>query len=91
LPPVEGFGYLSEYEKRFANKKSKSGLRILIIRDSFGDHLVPFISEIFDESVFIFDGWRYELNDSIVEIVKPDIVIYLGLETHIKNFTKNYE
>ena len=60
--------------------------RILFIRDSFGDLLIPFLKEPFSESVFIFDGWNYGLNKKIIETVKPDIVIFLGLETHLEHY-----
>ena len=76
------------YERRYINEHSKSGLRVLFIRDSFGNQLVPFVKEPFAESLFIFDAWRYELNKPIIEKVKPDVVIFLGLETHLESFIK---
>jgi|TARA_B110000046_G_scaffold52468_1_gene58653 hypothetical protein len=86
----EDWAYPSEFEKRYTNKKIKSGLKILFIRDSFGNQLIPFVSEVFKESVFIFDSWQYGLNQPIIEIVKPDIVVFLGLETHLDNIIKDY-
>ena len=87
---IKGFPYPWSYEVRYTNKKIKSGLKILFIRDSFGDQLIPFVREVFKESVFIFDAWRYQLNKPIIEIVKPDIVVYLGLETHLEGMLKKY-
>ena len=81
--PPEGFGYPDEYEMRYLNANATSDLRILVIRDSFGRMLMPFIIEQFKESVFIFDAWRYATNEEIVEAVKPDIVVFIGLETHM--------
>ncbi len=85
------FGYADEYEIRYLNKKLKSGLKILIIRDSFAGVLIPFIREEFKESVFIWDKWQYGLNKQIIEVVKPDVVVFLGLETHIDNLLKDYK
>ncbi|MDG1518664.1 MAG: hypothetical protein P8Q42_11600 [Flavobacteriales bacterium] len=87
---IEGFPYPREYEVRYTNKQIKSGLKILFIRDSFSKQLIPFVREVFEESVFIFDAWRYQLNKPIIEVVKPDIVVYLGLETHLENMLKKY-
>ena len=70
----------------YRNPSDTTAPKILVIRDSFGDQLIPFLKEPFSESVFIFDGWDYGLNKEIIETVKPDIVIFLGLETHIENF-----
>jgi len=81
----ETFPYKWGYEERFINRKIKKGLRILFIRDSFGKQLIPFIKEPFKESIFIFDNWKYNLNKSIIEKTKPDIVVFLSLETHIDN------
>ena len=85
FPPLKWFAYPHEYELRYVKENAKSGLKILVIRDSFGTFTMPFIAELFNESVFVFDAWRYGLNKPIVETVKPDIVLYLGLETHINN------
>ena len=52
------WAYPSEFEKRYTNKKIKSGLKILFIRDSFAEQLIPFVSEVFKESLFIFDSWH---------------------------------
>ena len=84
------WAYPSEFEKRYTNKKIKSGLKILFIRDSFAEQLIPFVSEVFKESLFIFDSWQYGLNKPIIEIFKPDIVVFLGLETHLDNIIKDY-
>lgn len=85
FPVTDGFPYPYEFEKVFRNENDTTLPKILIIRDSFGDLLIPFLKEPFSESVFIFDGWRYGLNKEIIETIKPDIVIFLGLETHIEN------
>ncbi len=86
FPNVPGFPYPSEYEKRFTNANLDNGLRVLFIRDSFGEQMMPFIRDQFSETVFIFDAWQYKLNKAIVEELKPDIVIFEGLETNIEAF-----
>jgi hypothetical protein len=83
FPPIPEFPYPWDYEKRFVNNTDTNGLKILFIMDSFGDRLIPFIKEPFKESVFIFDSWHYNINKPIIEVVKPDIVVFLCLETHI--------
>ena len=88
---VEGFPYPKEFEMRYSNDSLKSGLRVLFIRDSFCNLLMPFLKEIFKESVFIFDKWQYRLNEAIIEEVKPDVVIFLGLESHLNNVIEEYE
>jgi hypothetical protein len=91
--PVKKYGFVSptnfpyawKYEMRFKNKE-KGKYRILVIRDSFGDAIQPFLKEAFEESVFIFDNWKYKLDKEIIERVNPDIVLYISLESHLDNF-----
>ena len=85
FPPPKGFAYPWNYERRYINENDTSGLVILVIRDSFGNQIVPFMKEPFRESVFIFDAWRYKLNEAIIEVVKPDIVVFLTVETHLES------
>ena len=80
------FPYPNEFEKVYRDSTNVNGLKILVIRDSFSDVLIPFLKEPFKESVFIFDGWNYGLNKDIVLSVKPDIVVFLGLETHLEHY-----
>lgn len=82
FPSTPGFAYPNEFEYSY-RKKDTTGLKILIIRDSFGDHFIPFIKESFSESVFIFDAWQYNLNKDIILKIKPDIVLFCSLETHV--------
>lgn len=82
------FVYPWNYEKRYANL-TNGNYRILVIRDSFGDDVIPFLKEAFTESVFIFDNWKYKLDKEIIDKVKPDIVLYISMETHIENFIAN--
>ncbi len=56
---------------------------MLMIRDSFARTIIPFMSEHFNESVYIFDGWHHDLNEDIVKKEKPDVFIQLILESQI--------
>jgi len=88
---IESFAYNWGYEKGFSNSKLTNGLRILIIRDSFGEQLMPFMRDSFEESLWIFDAWRYGLNKEIILEMKPDIILFLGLETHTEKILKSFE
>ncbi|PKR81537.1 hypothetical protein CW751_03145 [Brumimicrobium salinarum] len=88
--PVPGFAYPWEYERRYKNDRIENGVRILFIRDSFGAALIPFIRESFAESLFIFDAWQFKVNEEIVEQYKPDVVVFIGLETNPENTLKKY-
>ncbi len=82
---ISGFPYPWEYERRFENTSIKDGLRVLFIRDSFGEQMMPFVREYFKETVFIFDAWQYKLNKTIIEKVQPDIVVFEGLESNLEH------
>lgn len=70
----------------FVNKSAKNKLKVLIIRDSFGNAVYPFLKEAFAETVVIFDGWTYRLNKSVMETYRPDIVIYLSYDPHLESY-----
>lgn len=88
--PPERFMYPKIYEKRYLNKECRNGLRVLFIRDSFGTHLIQFINESIYEADYVFDNWQYALDKSIIETMKPDVVVFLGLETHMENMIDEY-
>jgi alginate O-acetyltransferase complex protein AlgJ len=62
--------------------------RVLVIRDSFGNAMIPFFDETFRKTVYIFDSWQYDYNKVIVENEKPDIVLLLIFEPHISHIVK---
>jgi len=84
----KGFPYPWNYEKRYKMEDKGKALRILVIRDSFGASLIPFLKESFYESVFIFDAWKYQLDKEIIETVKPDILLYASHTKFIEAFIK---
>lgn len=88
FPIIKNFPYKSKYELRYLNEKAKSKKTVLFIRDSFGTMLIPFAREAFQESVFIFDAWRYALNEPIIDEVKPDIVVFVCVERNVQKLLR---
>jgi hypothetical protein len=78
LPP--NFPYAWDHERVYETGND-SLPDILVIRDSFGNALIPFLSESFDHSVYIFDAWNYTLNEPIIQSENPDIMVYLIFES----------
>lgn len=80
--PPKHFAYKWLYEvvKKTDNAKAP---KVLVIRDSFTTSLIPFLSTAFSETLYIWDGWRYKMNQEIVEKEKPDIIITIVVESHI--------
>lgn len=58
---------------------------VLIIRDSFGDNMMPYFKNNVNNSTFIFDAWQFGFNLEIIEKEQPDVVIYLVLENLMQN------
>jgi hypothetical protein len=58
----------------------------IIVHDSYGATLIPFLAENFRKSVFLFDGWHYGPNWEIVDKEKPDIVILEIFSAHWTEF-----
>lgn len=86
--PPKSFPYPYVYEQVYVNENDTLP-KLLFIRDSFGDMVMPFISEHFSKSVYIFDAWQHELNRDIVMSEKPDIYIQFILEMFIPNIYNN--
>jgi alginate O-acetyltransferase complex protein AlgJ len=87
-PCIEGFPYCSSYEQDKQIPDSKAP-KILIISDSFGENIYPFLAEHFSRSVKIFDAWQYKLNEDIVNKEKPDIVLLITVESNVRNMLKH--
>jgi len=85
-PPY--FGFKSEYELVYTNNETDAP-KALIIRDSFGHALTPYISAHFGKTVLIFDEWKYMLNQPIVDNEKPDIFIQMTLECFYHSLLAN--
>jgi len=78
----KGFAYSWAYQKSTVtkNKKLPKGL---IIRDSFSKPLIPFLAYSFSEVLYIWDAWRYGVNEDIFMKEKPDIVIDIIVEENL--------
>ena len=82
---THGFPYPWAFEADREIENSKLP-KALIISDSFGGMIFPFVSESFSRTVRIFDSWQYKLNEDIVNAEKPDICILIMHETILHNF-----
>ena len=81
-----GFAYPWEYEWRYTTNQEQHP-KILVIRDSYCAAIIPFLTPWFKESVLIFDAWQYGSNDDIIRQEKPDIVLLMIYEPHIRNIS----
>lgn len=82
--PLEGLPSW-DYEIYYKNENALNKKKVLIIRDSFGIFIMPFLNETFSETLYIFDRWKYGVNKEIIELFQPDIIVFLTLETHTDN------
>lgn len=87
-PTLDWFPLKAEYEEVYSTEND-SLPKMLMIRDSFARTLIPFFSEHFSESVYIFDGWHHDFNEEIVINEKPDIYIQLVMEAQIPYLYNN--
>lgn len=75
-PVTPGFAYGWEYEKAKEIKGSDKP-SLLIISDSFGGSIFPFLAESFRKTVKIWDAWQYKLNEDIVDKEQPDAMLLM--------------
>jgi alginate O-acetyltransferase complex protein AlgJ len=78
------FPYPWAYERRFTVDNDKLP-RVMMVNDSFGEYIYPFLAEHFSYSLFLFDSWEYNLHPTIVIDEKPDIFIISIFEPFILN------
>ena len=88
VPPK--FPYPWEYEMVYETDND-SLPKLLLIRDSFGGSIIPYLNQSFSKSVFIFDNWNFTSNEHIIENEQPDIVVYLVLESMWYDFLAGIE
>lgn len=93
--PAEKAGYVADksfpYPFMYEEVRKIEGTnkpRLLIISDSFGNFLFPLLSENFSKTVKVWDNWKYELHEDIVEKEKPNIVLLLIHEKNIRSLLK---
>lgn len=88
--PIPGFAYPDEYE--IVSEIKNSDLpKVLIIRDSYINVMMPFLNESFSKTSYIFDAWQYRLNEDILKNESPDIFILEIYEPHISNILDHIE
>lgn len=64
------------FENRSLNKRP----RLLVLRDSFSDYLIPYLGESFGRSLYL---WVYHLTPEIIEQEKPDVAVMEMVERHL--------
>lgn len=75
-----------EYSEVVIKKHMNQNLpKILVFHDSFGTFLMPYLSESFSRSVYVFTSY---IDESIVTKEKPDIVLYELTEGRMNLFLK---
>ena len=72
---------LFEYDRETSDTTKP---KLLIISDSFGENIFPYLAENFKRTVRIWDAWQYKLNEEIVEIEKPNIFLLIVHEKNLK-------
>ncbi|OYT16255.1 MAG: hypothetical protein B7C24_08815 [Bacteroidetes bacterium 4572_77] len=82
LKPTKDFAYPWAYQKS-AVVVDTSLPKALVIRDSFGNALLPFLNNSFSDVLYIWDAWQYGWNKEIVAKEKPDIILNIMVEQHI--------
>jgi len=87
-PPSPYFGYPDLYE--IVMEVADTTLpRVVVIRDSYFRSVIPFFSQHFSKSVYIFDNWDYGANYSIIMNEKPDLVLLEVLGSNSANLLQN--
>ncbi len=88
-PIPEKFPYPSEYFVGYEMQGITNIPKVLILSDSFGKLTRDFFKDSFSRTVYIWDEWKYKLNEPIVEYEKPDIYVCMVLESLLKNLSDN--
>lgn len=70
---------MSDIFIRYENNKTidNSNLKLLMLRDSYANYLIPFLNLHFKKALYI---WSYDFPDKIIEEEKPDVVIFESLQ-----------
>jgi len=71
------------YEKRF--KCKKRNLKLVMLRDSFGSAMLPFLANAFGESLFI---WDTAFDKELIEREQPDVVVLEIIERHLEHWAR---
>lgn len=93
LNDLDGFKMMGDgKEELVITVCEEKSLRAVIIRDSFGAALKPFISEHFKEIYFFSRTGQYNRAKitNIVDVLKPDVLIEEIVERELKNKIEQY-
>ena len=63
-------------------RQGRNRVKLLMFRDSFAIELIPYLSESFSRSVYV---WANKVDFSMVDEEKPDLVILEMAERHLGN------
>jgi hypothetical protein len=64
------------------NDRRTTAPRAIVYRDSFGEHLRPFLGAAFSRSVWL---WRPSIDITVIERERPDVVIQVVAERFLAN------
>lgn len=79
------FQYIENEQKdMIITKNNNKNIDVLMFRDSFASSMIPYISETFNNCIYIWD-FNIRNNISKVEYYKPDIVIIEIVERNTKS------
>jgi hypothetical protein len=67
----------------FKDNVTGDSIKVLMFHDSFGVALMPFLSETFTQTTFL---WTKDFRYDIIEQEKPDIVIQERMESYLSDF-----
>lgn len=62
----------------------KNTPRVLMVRDSYSNAMVPFLNQTFREIIYVHHE-NMKFDYSLIEKFKPDLVVYQFLERHLVN------
>ncbi|MBK8340774.1 MAG: hypothetical protein IPK99_12625 [Flavobacteriales bacterium] len=80
---LAGSGFF-KYRPVFKQGPDPQAPKLLMFRDSFAVYLIPYLSEHFSRSVYV---WSPIFIPAIVESERPDIVVQELLEVFLKDLT----
>ena len=82
IPEYFPYKWIYEVSMKTDNNALPSAL---VIRESFGNKIIPFLSRGFSKSEYIFDSWQYRFHEDMIENEQPDIYIQMSLEAFQDN------
>ncbi|OYT17370.1 MAG: hypothetical protein B7C24_03060 [Bacteroidetes bacterium 4572_77] len=89
LHPAGDFTYGQyNYSRRYGSSHNEQP-KALVFRDSFEGQTFSYLPEMFSEILYIWDDWGYKFNKDIVDIEKPDIIIYAIYEGYLDRILLN--